>query len=756
MVKENPGPMSRAGIDGAARGTPSLMDRQGRCLAGAHPARAKGLVRDPGAERLALPYAPTRPTLPPPMRRLPRPTLLVLACLVASCAARDPGGRAAAAPLGDPASASRGDAVSASRGDDDLGERLRTYLRLLGPDAPAADFAAFLAANPVWPNRGLLAARYDAALAGDPDDAAVRALCAARAPRSGHANARCADATGDAGFARAAWRAGLDATAPDAAASFARQWGDRLGPDDWWARFETLDAGGGRDAAAAADAANHLDAGRAGLARARLLLAVGDVPDPRAVRDAVAPGFRDDPVLVRLVARRLRLSGDLAAAASFWANGAGRVERAVPDAARGPFWTERDLLARALLASGDVATAAAVADDADAAPVEARAASLFLAGWIELRFANRPEEAAARFASLRDLGRSLLTRSRAEYWLARAALAERDAAGADASLLAASADPTTFYGQAAIALLATRPGPPAANPAAAPAATPAAAPADAVARAIDAAMRDDPAATPSPARAMAFASGTLPRAAVLLVAWNQERRAGAFLDLADRIAPGRDTDALAARLALSLGLPDTAVAIARRAGRDGIAMPALGWPAPVTPPANATVPAPLVLAVVRQESGFDAAARSPSGALGLMQLLPSTAAELARRRRIAFTPAALTADPSLNLALGTDYLASLLARFGDDVPLAVAAYNAGPHRAASWPPPPRGASPGAVPGAVPGGATIDWIEAIPVAETRNYVERVLENRAVYAARAAGDGVAPGAGTPLASLDPTSP
>ena len=132
----------------------------------------------------------------------------------------------------------------------------------------------------------------------------------------------------------------------------------------------------------------------------------------------------------------------------------------------------------------------------------------------------------------------------------------------------------------------------------------------------------------------------------------------------------------------------------------------------------------VVLGLIRQESSFDVGATSPVGARGLMQLMPATAASVARKLGVAADMAALTVDAGYNMRLGTRYLADLLARFGQAIPLAVAGYNAGPGRVADW----MGVSDASMPD------MIDWIEMIPFTETRNYVQRVIENIVVYRAQ----------------------
>ncbi|MGH7211661.1 MAG: lytic transglycosylase domain-containing protein, partial [Acetobacteraceae bacterium] len=111
----------------------------------------------------------------------------------------------------------------------------------------------------------------------------------------------------------------------------------------------------------------------------------------------------------------------------------------------------------------------------------------------------------------------------------------------------------------------------------------------------------------------------------------------------------------------------------------------------------------------------------------LMQLLPGTAEAEAHRMGGTVTGTDLTTDPARNMELGASYVRAMLARFSGSLPLAVAAYNAGPHRVDQWLHDNGDPRTGAV-------EMIDWIELIPFDETRNYVERVLENVVIYQAR----------------------
>jgi soluble lytic murein transglycosylase len=363
------------------------------------------------------------------------------------------------------------------------------------------------------------------------------------------------------------------------------------------------------------------------------------------------------------------------------------------------FWPDQNRLARALLAEGDTKDAYAVVNAVTppASAGEQNADRDFLAGFLLLRFLHQPEQAATWFRALAAVSPAVITQARAYYWLARSETGS--AAGADYAR--AAAYPSTFYGQLANFALGGSDG-------------------DMAAR-----IQGAQGAHFSAVDALNFGLMELPRAAVLLVQMDDTHDAVMFLNRLGQTAGDDKSRVMAAKLALGLGLPQSAVSVARSAGVAGQVLLPDGWPTPYTPPD--TLEPAVADAIMRQESSFDPSVISGAGAVGLMQLLPETARRTAKKAGI---PMGNLFEPDANMALGTAYLAQEIANFGNCLPLAIAAYNAGPTNVANW----LAQNGDPELGQQAGGADIlDWIEEIPFNETRNYVERVLENVTIYRA-----------------------
>lgn len=369
-----------------------------------------------------------------------------------------------------------------------------------------------------------------------------------------------------------------------------------------------------------------------------------------------------------------------------------------PDA----WWIERRALSRALMDRGERALAYRIAaSHAAESPVEAADAE-FHAGWYALRGLKDGPTAARHFARVVEGSASPITLARGYYWLGRAAEAGGPGS-AEAFYAQAARFGTTFYGQLAAAKLKRR-----------------------------AVALDEP--VPSEAERRAFAGREAVRAIGRLEAAGAEGIAGMlYRDLAAELtSPGEL--ALLAAMAERRGNHYLALRIAKTAAGRGMDVGALTHPLGAIP-ASADMSGAgraLAYAVARQESEFNVGAVSSAGARGLLQLLPGTAREAARKAGLPYSAARLTTDAGYNASLGAAFLSDQLRRFDGSYVLTFAGYNAGPKRAREWVArygDPRGRDLDEV---------VDWIERIPFAETRSYVQRVMENYQVYKMRISGE------------------
>ena len=187
------------------------------------------------------------------------------------------------------------------------------------------------------------------------------------------------------------------------------------------------------------------------------------------------------------------------------------------------------------------------------------------------------------------------------------------------------------------------------------------------------------------------------------------------------------SEILAGNLAISIGRYDYAIQIAKQASYEkrfhyDLNFPIIEVPSKIN---NKKMPsADLILAIIRQESEFDTKAHSYVGARGMMQLMTYTAKIVAKRAKLPYNKRKLTKDPTYNIKLGSYYIAELLEQYEGSYPFSIAAYNAGPKRVSYWKKINGNPQKGKI-------DYIDWIELIKFRETRNYVQRVLENVNVY-------------------------
>ena len=320
----------------------------------------------------------------------------------------------------------------------------------------------------------------------------------------------------------------------------------------------------------------------------------------------------------------------------------------------------------------------------------------FFAGWVALVKLNDPTRAAAHFETLRQASSTPITQGRALYWLGRAAEAQGNTPAAVAHYRAGAEHIQSFYGQ----LAAEKAG-----------MTTITLPADPV---------------PSAGDRAAFEADERVRALRILGETGETSLFRVFAFQLDDDLPGPEQLALLMDAARGYGEGFTAMMIGRAASQRGFLMPERQYPVRVPPEVPGAAPLPFTLAITRQESSFDPRARSSADARGMMQFLPSTAAGVARRLGMPYSPERLW-EPDYNMTLGSYHLGELMTRFGGSMLLTTVGYNAGPARPPQWI---------ARCGDPRGGQVdpVDFIECAPFTETRNYMMRVMENMSIYKAR----------------------
>lgn len=356
------------------------------------------------------------------------------------------------------------------------------------------------------------------------------------------------------------------------------------------------------------------------------------------------------------------------------------------------WWPLRHYYAREAIANRNYKRAYALVRHPGELSREAKAEALWLSGWLQFEFLNDSRHAYENFYKLYDLVLTPVSKARAAYWAGRAAERNGNKDIASSWYAQGAQYPTVFYGQLALA------------------------------------KRSPGKALPLPA--MPIPSGSIDRTekelldiSHLLASNGYEDMARIFLEQAASGDAGDQHLAAIAHHVKSRGRLADTVRFAKAALRRNIVLMAHGWPTYRVPAAVAVEPA-LTLAITRQESEFDAKARSSANAQGLMQLLPGTAAHTARKHGLTYGS---LYSPESNMLLGSAYLSELIEGAGGSYVAAIAGYNAGPGNMRKW----------VNSNGHPGQSldqTLRWIESIPFGETRNYVQRVMENLQIYRAQ----------------------
>jgi soluble lytic murein transglycosylase len=561
---------------------------------------------------------------------------------------------------------------------------------------------AFLNEHPGWPRRDALTIRAERAMPADLDPRDIVAWYGNRSPHSGTGMIRLGEAlmaTGKRDEGAALIRKGwIDYNfSPFDENQVVAAHGDLIGPVDHKARLDRLLARD--DTAGATRQMRRVDAATQRVANVRLKIkAAGSSAGIKTLVASLPESARSDPELVFEAARALRRRGDDAAAWALMANTPTNKE----DLVLPELWAaERGIMARDALKTGkpDLAYQFASKPALDADSGTAFMEAEFLAGWIALQTLHKPELALNHFDRLAKGVTYPISVARAHYWLGRTAEAMGAPADALVEYRVAAQHSATFYGQLAVGKITSNP----------------------------VLHVNAVASEATPVERAAFEADDRVKAIRLLADLGDRSTMRLFaLSIAGDPPEPRRLQMLAQLMDAS-GDPAMSVRVAKNASYSGLNLLSYLHPVMATPQMQMSGGAPepaLVLGLARQESEFDPTAVSSAGARGLMQLMPASAKQAAKMRGMAYRQNDLTANPSYNMQLGMTALAEYLDRWNGSYVLAIASYNAGPTNVRNWIETygdPRD----------PSVDPIDWIESIPFPETRNYVQRVIENLEVY-------------------------
>lgn len=333
----------------------------------------------------------------------------------------------------------------------------------------------------------------------------------------------------------------------------------------------------------------------------------------------------------------------------------------------------------------------------------------FLAGWVALRYMRDPHTAMDHFVKLQKVADTRTEQSRALYWMGRTYQALGDQAKAKASFRDAAVNTTVYYGQLAREQIGLGKKP-----------------------------QDISSHTSSAATIAAVNGDEVVRAFRIMSQAGSKNQLNIFFwSLATRFDSEQELNAVAGIIHDAAGT-SWALRFAKACGKRDVDLDDWAYPIRGLPQwrqIGKPVEKALVFALSRQESEFDPNAGSSVGAQGLMQLMPGTAHLIAKQYRIPYAVGKLKGDPTYNVELGAAHLADLVDSFGGSYVLTLVGYNAGPRRSKEWL---------QAFGDLRGGQVdaVDWVECIPFNETRQYVQKVLQNVQIYRSRLAPETVKP--------------
>ncbi|KAA0971038.1 lytic transglycosylase domain-containing protein [Aureimonas fodinaquatilis] len=589
-------------------------------------------------------------------------------------------------------------AIRAGMAPDSLDHQILTWAIALrgGSDVPASEIGAAMRELQGWPGMQTLRENSERALYREDRPATdilnTFASSAPQTPQGNMALARALIQTGQAGKAKSiivsVWRnERLDQSLET---QILNNFGTLLTKADHKYRMDMLlYAGRVSDAQRVAGLANSETLYRARAASIR------GAADADQLLARVPANQRSDPSFLFTQAENLRKKNQPVEAAKILMS-APRDPALLVDGDK--WWNEQRIVSRMLLERGQAAEAYRLVSRHSASGIVSRVEAEFHAGWYAMRALGDPRTAGAHFAKIAQVSNRPLTQSRAYYWMGRAA--EVGGPGnANRYFAQAAQYGATFYGQLAAVRLRQTPG-------------------------------DIRYPSPSNSDRQRFQNRNAVKAILRLQEIGSDWRAAQlYRSLSEELeSPGEL--ALLAGLAERRGNHALSLDVGKRAYARGVNAPALAFPTGVIPDSARISPSgkALAYAIARQESAFNPRAKSPVGALGLLQLMPATAQSLSKEAGLPYSEAKLLSDVSYNAQLGSQYLGNQISSFDGSYVLTFAAYNAGPRRAREWIQrfgDPRGQ---------PLDEVVDWIEMIPFTETRNYVQRVMENYQVYKIR----------------------
>jgi soluble lytic murein transglycosylase len=582
---------------------------------------------------------------------------------------------------------------------DPAARRLVEWFILRHPDADAnfSRYAAFIADSPDWPSIGLMRKRAEARLWQERSDAATIRNFVGHRPTSAKGRLALArvllaegDRDGAGSLVRQSWQS--DELSERSEAEALELFRDLLTREDHRARMDKRI--GAKDLSGAGRAARRLGSDELSIVKA---CAAGNTDEALDLLNAVATDARSD-LGYTLCRIRWMMRHDRIDDATRLMLAAAPETMALQDTDE--WWRERRSLARKLLDQGKFEAAYQVVRDA-ALPADEyyRADFHFTCGWIALRYRNDPATARAHFAHIDEGSANPIVLARANYWRARVAEAIGEKDAMRDGYEAAARYPTAYYGQLARARLGLdgielRVSVPTFSP-------------------DDLALADDRVRAAGVLYALGERDVVLKFVADLAEQSTDVAVLGALAELT-----GRHNDA---RAMLQIGK----LALARGLALDNYAFPTIGIPqhSPIGPEIERSV----IYSVARTESAFDQRDKSPANAVGLMQVTPEAGRDTAKRFGVAYDWDRMVSDPAYNTQMGAAELSALLKEYAGSHIMTFAGYNAGRGRVRDWVKmygDPRD----------PNVDAIDWVERIPLSETRNYVQRVIENLQVYRVR----------------------